>query len=99
MDTNNHLREEDTEVARASINPGKSVCLSHCSGECGEDGGGDSVGGGGGLQSLQVGGEHVKVVHPITSCVEGVSDPRGSETSQKIRIKTHNVHEKWSTHI
>lgn len=44
-------------------------------------------GGGGGLESLQVRGEYVKVVHPVTSCVEGVSNPRGSETSQK---GTHN---------
>ena len=82
-----NLCEENAEVARAGVHPRLSLVPLHCGGECRENGGGEGVRGGGrSLQSLEVRGELVQVVHPVTSGVEGISNPSEKEANQESYI-------------
>ena len=76
-----HFGEENAEVAGPSIGPRESLHLSYCGCEGGEGAGchGGGGGEGGGGESLQVWGEGLQVAHPVTSIVEGISDPAGIE--------------------
>ena len=84
-----NLCEENAKVARAGVHPRLSLVPLHCGGECREDGGGEGVRGGGrSLQSLEVRGELVQVVHPVTSGVEGISNPSDKKANQESYIFT-----------
>ena len=74
------------------VHPRLSLVPLHCGGECREDGGDEGVRGGGrSLQSLEVRGEHVQVVHPVTSSVEGISYPRDNEANQELYISPSSL--------